>query len=523
MKKLFSLTGVFIGIYLVYIFVIYSSSLIFPMNIGNLYDCAVEKNISSEDLIDIAQEYNLTVFTTEYNNTSFLQKDVVFNYLNISDNDDIEMGYQNTLFSTNKILYKEDLESGLKLQRFWTIENEDSNFAGFIDGLKNYGIHNEIFESHRMNFSVIFSQKNVEFFLCVILLLVFCVSVYYMLRSKEIAILKLNGRKDLSISTNIIKIAAIRILMGYTLISIIFGVYLFSRYQKEPFLNYILVALLGTSLSPVVSQISFFNSEYSVLSIILGILVGIAVGFVLPPIASHSIKSHNGYNLYNIGFASGLLATLLMSIMRGFGINLDSRLIWHSGSNKILFILLLICCMFLITIGIMKGNNNKINFKNINRQTGRLISDFYILFKESTYINMGILGILSTCYVILIGGDLNGATICGIFTIIGFGCFGKNIKNTIPIIIGATIAAIFNVNEVTSPSLLLSILFSTTLAPICGKFGWKYGILAGIIHVNIVANIGYLHGGLNLYNNGLAGGFVAMILIPLITTFKKEI
>ncbi|WP_304406181.1 DUF1576 domain-containing protein [uncultured Clostridium sp.] len=304
---------------------------------------------------------------------------------------------------------------------------------------------------------------------------------------------------------------------------IIFGVYLFSRYQKEPFLNYILVALLGTSLSPVVSQISFFNSEYSVLSIILGILVGISVGFVLPPIASHSIKSHNGYNLYNIGFASGLLATLLMSIMRGFGINLDSRLIWHSGSNKILFILLLICCMFLITIGIMKGNNNKINFKNINRQTGRLISDFYILFKESTYINMGILGILSTCYVILIGGDLNGATICGIFTIIGFGCFGKNIKNTIPIIIGATIAAIFNVNEVTSPSLLLSILFSTTLAPICGKFGWKYGILAGIIHVNIVANIGYLHGGLNLYNNGLAGGFVAMILIPLITTFKKEI
>lgn len=304
---------------------------------------------------------------------------------------------------------------------------------------------------------------------------------------------------------------------------IIFGVYLFSRYQKEPFLNYILVALLGTSLSPVVSQISFFNSEYSVLSIILGILVGIAVGFVLPPIASHSIKAHNGYNLYNIGFASGLLATLLMSIMRGFGINLDSRLIWHSGSNKILFILLFICCIFLIAIGIIQGNNNKINFKNINKQTGRLISDFYILFKESTYINMGILGILATCYVILIGGDLNGATICGIFTIIGFGCFGKNIKNTIPIIIGATIAAIFNVNEVTSPSLLLSILFSTTLAPICGKFGWKYGILAGIIHVNIVANIGYLHGGLNLYNNGLAGGFVAMILIPLITTFKKEI
>ena len=304
---------------------------------------------------------------------------------------------------------------------------------------------------------------------------------------------------------------------------IIFGVYLFSRYQKEPFLNYTLVALLGTSLSPIVSQISFNNNEYTLFSITLGILVGIVVGFVLPPIASYSIKAHNGYNLYNIGFASGLLATLLMSIMRGFGINLDSRLIWHSGSNKILSILLLICCIYLIIIGIIYGKNKKTTLTNINKQTGRLISDFYILFGETSYINMGILGILATCFVVLIGGDLNGATICGIFTIIGFGCFGKNLKNTIPIVMGATIAAIFNINDVTSPSLLLSILFSTTLAPICGKFGWKYGVLAGIIHVNIVTNIGYLHGGLNLYNNGLAGGFVAMILIPLITTFKKEI
>ena len=304
---------------------------------------------------------------------------------------------------------------------------------------------------------------------------------------------------------------------------IILGVYLFSRYQKEPFLNYTLVALLGTSLSPVVSQISFGSNQYTIGAIILGILLGIAVGFVLPPIASHSIKAHNGYNLYNIGFASGLLATLLMSIMRGLGIDLDSRLIWHSGSNKILFILLILCCIYLIIMGMIYGKDNKTTLSNINKQTGRLISDFYILFGETTYINMGILGILATCFVIVIGGDLNGATICGIFTIIGFGCFGKNIKNTIPIVIGATIAAIFNINDVTSPSLLLSILFSTTLAPICGKFGWKYGVLAGIIHVNIVTNIGYLHGGLNLYNNGLAGGFVAMILIPLITTFKKEI
>ena len=37
----------------------------------------------------------------------------------------------------------------------------------------------------------------------------------------------------------------------------------------------------------------------------------------------------------------------------------------------------------------------------------------------------------------------------------------------------------------------------------------------------MVMNVGYLHGGLNLYNNGLAAGLVAMILIPIITDLKK--
>ena len=35
-------------------------------------------------------------------------------------------------------------------------------------------------------------------------------------------------------------------------------------------------------------------------------------------------------------------------------------------------------------------------------------------------------------------------------------------------------------------------------------------------------NIGYLHGGMNLYNNGFAGGLVAAVLVPIIESFRKE-
>ena len=303
---------------------------------------------------------------------------------------------------------------------------------------------------------------------------------------------------------------------------IILGVYLFSKSQKQPFLNYTLVALLGTSMAPIVSQLSFGGRLPQWLGLILGIIIGIVVGFILAPIASNSIKAHNGYNLYNIGFASGLIATLLMSIFRSVGVDFTARLIWHTGSNNTLSIFLLIICLTLIIVGIISSTDIKNSLLKLNKQSGRLVSDYYFIFGQVSYINMGILGLFSTLFVIAIGGDLNGATICGIFTIMGFGCFGKNPRNITPVIIGASIAGILNINSINSPSLILSILFSTTLAPISGKFGWPYGIVAGILHVNIVSNIGYLHGGLNLYNNGLAGGFVAMILIPLITTFKKE-
>ncbi|MGL5575779.1 MAG: DUF1576 domain-containing protein [Sarcina sp.] len=308
----------------------------------------------------------------------------------------------------------------------------------------------------------------------------------------------------------------------FNIIPVIVGVYLFSRYQKEPFLNYILVALLGTSLAPVVSQLSFGSIFPMELSILIGIILGIVLGFILPPIASYSIKVHNGYNLYNIGFASGLVATLLMSVFRGVGIDFETRLLWHTGDNFLLFIFLFIVSAYLICVGIVKGGLDRTKFKLLSNQSGRLISDFYLLFGPITYVNMGVLCMFSTLIVLLLGGDLNGATICAIFTIVGFGSFGKNIKNITPVIIGAIIGAIFIEGPINNPNNMLAILFSTCLAPIAGKFGWKVGILAGIVHLNIVSNIGYIHGGLNLYNNGLAGGFVAMILMPLITTFKKE-
>jgi len=88
--------------------------------------------------------------------------------------------------------------------------------------------------------------------------------------------------------------------------------------------------------------------------------------------------------------------------------------------------------------------------------------------------------------------------------------------------LGIVIVSMLTPWEINSLGVLLAALFGTTLAPIAGEFGWKSGILAGFLHMAVVMNVGYLHGGMNLYNHGLAGGLVAGILIPILYSVREN-
>ncbi len=67
---------------------------------------------------------------------------------------------------------------------------------------------------------------------------------------------------------------------------IIYGIWLYSRFQKEPFSNYIVTALFGTTLSPALIQLIGTTTIPLYLSVMIGILISIVIGFLLPPLAS---------------------------------------------------------------------------------------------------------------------------------------------------------------------------------------------------------------------------------------------
>ena len=68
----------------------------------------------------------------------------------------------------------------------------------------------------------------------------------------------------------------------------------------------------------------------------------------------------------------------------------------------------------------------------------------------------------------------------------------------------------------------MAILFGTTLAPIAGQFGVLAGIAAGAVHLVMVEATALWHGGLDLYNNGFAGGLTAALFVAILQWYKTN-
>ena len=306
--------------------------------------------------------------------------------------------------------------------------------------------------------------------------------------------------------------------------TIITGVYLYAKYHRQPFGPLLYIALFGTAMAPIVTEIIFHATLSFPFRLILGIILGIGIGFILPPLALHFFKLHEGYNLYNVGFSAGLIITVLVALFKSFGYHPSSQLIWGEDYNMLLALYLYLLCASLLVVGYFSHADAFLQFKQIMTHSGKLSTDFIQLEGFSaTLINMGLNGIMVTSYILIVGGQLNGPTLGGIFAVIGFGAYGKHLKNIIPIMIGIIIGSLVKVWSINDPSILLASLFGTALAPIAGTYGWFFGILAGFLHSSVVLHIGQLHAGLNLYNNGFSAGIVASILVPLIEAFKRHI
>jgi hypothetical protein len=304
---------------------------------------------------------------------------------------------------------------------------------------------------------------------------------------------------------------------------IVAGVWLYSRFKGETFATHINTAFFGLALAPIFSEILFSTSLAPAVSVPLALATGLGIGFVLAPAAAQLFKAHMGFSLYNMGFTAGLVGTLVVALYKSYGFVPDPVFVWTTGNNLLLGGFLAVLFASMIGVGFWFDRDVPSGVRKILGTSGQSPTDFIALAGIGPALaNMGLAGVIGAAYILAVGGELNGPVIGAIFTIVGFAAFGKHPRNIVPIMAGVFLGSLAKPWSADDPSILLAALFGTTLAPIAGRFGWHWGIVAGFVHSSAALSVGPVHAGLNLYNNGFAAGIVASVLVPVIIAIQSR-
>ncbi|MDE6583901.1 MAG: DUF1576 domain-containing protein [Anaeroplasmataceae bacterium] len=306
----------------------------------------------------------------------------------------------------------------------------------------------------------------------------------------------------------------------FNTLPIYLGIYLYSLFKKMKFRSYILSILFSTGISPLVSYTIFgFGLHYGI-SIPLGILCGVIVGFIIPAFSSHTIVFHEGYNLFNTGFALGILSAFFFAIFKFCGLEVSSVALYDDSTSIVFYYILPIISLLMVGLAYINDHRVHMKYFGILKTHGRLISDYSGEFGiDSVLLNFGILGMILFIICISFQVPMNGIVFGSILSILGFTGYGMHLRNVLPVWVGAGFTifismAIRQDYTLTITSIMMFV-FASGLAPISGRYGIVYGLLIGALHIILTPLMLSFQGGFDLYNNGLSAGFEAALVTVL--------
>ena len=338
------------------------------------------------------------------------------------------------------------------------------------------------------------------------------------------------------------------------------GVVVYCKVKKISRRENLHIAMFSTALAPFISDFLFYYPPtssfkigvFSVLGIVLSIAFGILSGFIVPALLPGMSAMHRGYNMYKAGLAIGVLGIFVYCFLyKTFGVaphntGFDSSAGYEVfGNTYYIFMNVFFAVIFSIalTIGYLRNGRSFRNYRRLTSCSGYGL-DFADKFgMPLCLINFGVYGFCILAYLNVVfwlptvfpflpqGVGFTGPTVGVTFAALTFSADGQHPKNVAPIALGYTIlfALVCSICLITGADIpwtlstqayINGLAFATGLCPIAGSYGFKYGVISGLVSAIICTSTAAMHGGFVLYNGGFNAGLAAIILIPIFDFYK---
>ena len=309
------------------------------------------------------------------------------------------------------------------------------------------------------------------------------------------------------------------------------GVVLHVIVRKEKLGDHTNQMLFTTGLAPFISElmVRYPNMEvtgFSFTGVAVALVVGIAVGFFIPAGLTNSPIVHKGFDLYSAALPVGMTAFLMQGVLyKATGVAVPDAVSSLDVANPVIcntFCIILFGAM--VIVAFLMGCGPKEYWKLLSNP------DRTINFADSygnavMLMNVGMYGLFILGYYNLIGAQFNGVTFGVIFCMLATCNSGSHPGNVWVIMLGYFLASeVFDVlaiitggtftQHLNAQAIIVGLCYANGLSPIADKYGYRYALVAAMMHYCMVTTVPELHGAMCLYNGGFTAALVCLLMVP---------
>ncbi len=309
------------------------------------------------------------------------------------------------------------------------------------------------------------------------------------------------------------------------------GVVVYCLVKKEPLGNYTNLMMLTTGLAPFISEILIRYPcpqvvGFSLNRVLVALVIGIAAGFTIPAGLQNAPKVHRGLTIYSAALPVGMAAFLMQSVLyRVMGVPVPGAVsVLGVGSAAIVNTFCCILFSLMVVIALCMGCRPKDYWKLLT--SAEPVHTVTTTCGNAVMVmNTGLYGFFILAYYNLIGADFNGVTFGVIFCMLCTCNAGSHPGNVWPFMLGyAVISWLFQLvapfaqgeftQYLNAQPVIVGLCYANGLSPLSDKYGWFWGMVAGMLHFCMVTTTPLVHGSMCLYNGGFTTGLVCLLMIP---------